>query len=159
MEVQSKRWGSKVFWIIFGLAAVLFGAQMVSAYIYPNTTTLYVGDGAFTARVASNEDTRKKGLSNTASLPGDEAMLFSFDMNSKWGIWMKDMHYPLDIVWLDESKKVVDMALNVSPESYPKVFTPKKDARYVIEFTAGTVKKERIREGQPAIFSDTRRRP
>lgn len=159
MKNQSQWWSNKVFGAIVVLGVAFLVVQMVSAYLYPRTATLYLGEGAFVAQVANTDRTRTKGLSDTARLPADEVMLFVFDNDSKWGIWMKDMHYSLDIVWLDESKKVVDMALGVSPESYPKVFIPKKEARYVVELVAGTVKKEAIREGQQAVFDDTWRKP
>lgn len=145
-----------VFWGLLLVATALLSFQLISSYIYPSTTSLYLGDGAFTVRVAKSDEARTKGLSGTSSLPEDEALLFVFDTDSKWGIWMKDMNYSIDIVWLDDSKKVVDTALNVSPQTYPRVFTPKKDARYVVEFAAGTVRKQLIREGQHAVFSDIR---
>lgn len=145
-----------VFWGLLLVATALLSFQLISSYIYPKTTSLYIGDGAFSARVANSEAARTKGLSGTESLPSDEVMLFVFESDSKWGIWMKDMQYSIDVVWLDESKKVVDMALGVTPSSYPRIFTPKKDARYVLEFAAGTVRQQSIREGQHAVFSDIR---
>lgn len=145
-----------VFWGLLLVATALLSFHLIFSYIYPKTTSLYIGDGAFSARVAKNDAARTEGLSGTENLPSDEVMLFVFESDSRWGIWMKDMQYSIDVVWLDESKKVVDMALGVTPSSYPRVYTPKKDARYVLEFAAGTVRQQSIREGQHAVFSDIR---
>jgi uncharacterized membrane protein (UPF0127 family) len=64
-------------------------------------------------------------------------MLFVFDKSDRYGFWMKDMHFALDICWLDDSGKVISIARNVSADSYPKAFYPKKPARMVIEANAG----------------------
>ena len=138
------------------LAIVL--SQTVVAYFMPPKAVLHLGDGRFDIRIADTDRTRKKGLSDTPSLPADEALLFVFDRNGRWSIWMKDMNYPIDIVWLDDSMKVVDYVMNVPPDSYPtKSFFPKEDARYVVEFSSGTIKKKGIRLGQKAIVSGTSR--
>jgi uncharacterized membrane protein (UPF0127 family) len=80
-------------------------------------------------------------------------MLFVFDENGQWGIWMKDMHYPIDILWLDQSKTVVDMVENVSPATYPAIFKPKAPARYVLELAAGSIAKTSIVVGSQASFN------
>lgn len=138
--------------ILLVVAALLF--QQATAYFLSQTTTLFLGEGKFTARIASSEAARTKGLSGTNTLPSDHALIFVFDYDSKWGIWMKDMRYPIDIVWLDKSKTVVDFVTNVSPNTYPRVYTPTKDARYVVELPSGTVKNKTIRTGRQAIFTD-----
>lgn len=118
-------------------------------------TTLRVGDGVFKARVAKTDVERQKGLSGTLKLREDQAMLFVFGSDSKWSIWMKDMNYPIDIVWLDKDKKVVYIVKNAPPESYPyETFQPKEDARYVIEFPAGIAEKKKIAIGKEAAFDE-----
>ncbi len=65
------------------------------------------------------------------------------------------MKYPIDIVWLDKDKKVVYIVKNAPPESYPyENFTPKQDARYVLELPAGTVSKKSIAIGKEAMFDE-----
>lgn len=117
--------------------------------------TVHIGDAVFTARVATTPAAREKGLSGTEPLRQDEAMLFVFDSDSKWAIWMKDMKYALDIVWLDKDKKVVYIVKNAPPESYPyEQFAPKQDARYVLELAAGTVGRKSISNSQQAMFDE-----
>ncbi len=91
-------------------------------------------------RIARDRDELVKGLSGTDNLPHDEAMLFVFNKPDVYSFWMKDMKYPLDIVWLDSTFKVVHIESNVAPESYPLLYTPSAQAQYVLEFNAGTIR-------------------
>ena len=52
---------------------------------------------------------------------------------------MKEMRFPIDVVWLNKDKKIVTIQKNMQPSSYPKIYYPVEDARYVIEFNVGTV--------------------
>lgn len=101
--------------------------------------------------VARTADERERGLSGTDSLPSDRAMVFVFPKDDKWAIWMKDMKYPIDIVWLNSDKVVVHMVKNAQPSSYPKTqFEPPQNTRYVIELPSGTIERTGISIGDPA---------
>jgi uncharacterized membrane protein (UPF0127 family) len=112
-----------------------------------------ISRGTFQARVADTEALREQGLSGTKVLQPTDAMLFVFDENDKHGIWMKDMNFPIDIVWLDEKKKVIFMVKHAEPSSYPfTTFKPTKPARYVIELPADTIERKDIIIGDKAVF-------
>ncbi len=139
------------------LVLVIF-VQAASSYFTQPTAVLHLAGARFDMRIADTDKTRIKGLSGTLDLPADEALLFVFDYDNRWSIWMKDMNYAIDIVWLNSNRKVVDFVTNVPPDSYPsKTFFPKEQARYVIEFRSGTVKEKGIKVGQEAVFSGTSR--
>ena len=89
------------------------------------------------AEVVSGIGDRMRGLSNREYLSYNEAMLFVFPDVGMHGIWMKDMRFPIDIIWLDEQQMVITIESNVSPDSYPKVFNPVTPAKYVVEVNAG----------------------
>ena len=155
MGSTPKQWGSKIIaaFIILLVAAIL--SQVVGARFFSQKATLHLGEGTFTATIADTNDARMKGLSGTLHLPADQAMVLAHDENGFHSIWMKDMHYAIDVVWLNESKQVVDYVINVPADSYPRVFSPKQPVRYVVELKSGTVKAKDIRVGQQAIFSGT----
>ncbi len=90
---------------------------------------------------------RQQGLSNREHLAPNHGMLFVFDTPDRHGIWMKDMRFPIDILWLDPNGTVVDLQSNVSPETYPTVFTPKMPAQYVLELPAGFSQNHDVRIG------------
>ena len=144
----------------WGLVLLVLGLIGVAAYyvfapqLRPHVT-IHLGDGVFAAQVAKTKDAREKGLSGTTGLRENEAMLFIYDSDDKWPIWMKDMKYPIDIIWLVKDKKNVYIVKNAPPESYPfESFTPKHDARYVIEVPAGTVGAKKIVIGADVTFDE-----
>lgn len=134
------------------LLIVVLGVSLVERFTQPQAT-LRIGDGIFTAHVAATDDARQKGLGGTEPLAENEAMILAFERDARWSIWMKDVDYPLDVVWLDARQKVVHIVKNMPPSSYPESsFVPEKPARYVVEFAAGTVEKKAIRIGTVAQF-------
>lgn len=87
--------------------------------------------------VADDLSERQLGLSGRTNLGDDEGMLFVFDDAGRHGFWMKDMNFSIDILWLDESGVIVDIAESVAPNTYPEIFYPSLEASYVLEVPAG----------------------
>lgn len=117
-------------------------------YIHP----IRVGDAFFVGAFATTDAERTKGLSGTEKLEVNQALLFVFQGNDKWGIWMKDMNYPIDIIWLTEKGEVSYLKENVSPDTYPEVFYPPVLERYVLEVPAGTIEKNKIKYGDLLLY-------
>ena len=97
--------------------------------------------------VADTAEKRTQGLSGRASLPADGGMFFDMKTVGKHGIWMKNMAFPIDIVWIDEGLKIVTIVESARPDSYPKVFYPEVPAMYVLEVNAGFIEKRDISVG------------
>lgn len=155
MSVRKDVWS----WGIVAVVLVLIGAAAFWVF-WPQLsqphTKLRLGDGVFQARVADTQSEREKGLSGTTYLGQDQALLFIYERDDKWSIWMKDMNYPIDIVWLDKNKKVVYIVKNAKPESYPgESFSPNDAARYIVEMAGGTVDRKTINIGDSAVFDET----
>lgn len=93
----------------------------------------------FLLEVARDDAERKKGLSGRLNLASDQGMLFVFERRGYWGIWMKDMRFPIDILWLDETYCIIDSKINLTPETFPEVFRPKTPAKYIIELSANSL--------------------
>ncbi len=72
-------------------------------------------------------------MSNREKLAENQGMLFVFDQPDYYSFWMKDMQFAIDIIWIDENKKIVDITQNAESESYPKTFQPSSPAQYVLE--------------------------
>ena len=102
--------------------------------------------------VADTSAERAKGLGGRERLGDREGMLFTFSSASEYCIWMKDMNFSIDAVWLDGDKKVVDTNENISPETYPKSFCPTESAQYILEVGAGKVSEWQIEVGDQAEF-------
>ena len=82
--------------------------------------------------LAGTRELQIQGLSNTPFLPKDVGMLFIFDDENNHGIWMKDMNYSIDVVWLNDEKEVIYVIDDMVPESYPTVYEPKTKSLYII---------------------------
>jgi uncharacterized membrane protein (UPF0127 family) len=141
--------------IISGVVLTIGGTFLL--FVLPNLlkpeTKLWLGDGVFTTDIALTQQSREKGLSGRPSLDSDKAMLLAFPTEGEWGIWMKGMNFPIDIVWLNKAKKVIWIRTNVSQDDTatykPK---PKLLAKYVVELPAGTVRSKAINLNSVANF-------
>ena len=102
--------------------------------------------------VADSVSERKKGLSGRESIANDEGLVLVFDEEDYHGIWMKEMNFSIDIIWINQDKKVVDYRLSVVPETYPEIFLPGKPAKYVLEVKSGFVEQEKIEIGDKLDF-------
>lgn len=106
---------------------------------------------------AKDDATRTKGLGERDSLEYDRGMLFVFDKEQEWTFWMKDMSFPIDIIWISKDKKVVDYYKNAPPQpgvpdNQLKIYAPQSPAQYVLEINAGIVDKYDIKIGDQAEF-------
>lgn len=115
---------------------------------------LVIGDAKLKILLANTEETRILGLSGKDRIDSDQGMLFMFGENDYHSIWMKDMKFSIDIIWLDNKFQVVDYLEDVSPESYPNSFRPKKLSKYVLEVNSGFIKENGIKIADQATFLD-----
>lgn len=106
---------------------------------YPVTTPITVAGVPVLASVAETVPERIQGLSNTPYLPDNVVKLFVFGTAGAHSIWMKDMRYPLDILWAKQDGEIVHIEENVSPDTFPQSFSSPIPAWYVIEANAGFV--------------------
>ena len=102
--------------------------------------TLIVGDTVLQVEVAQTTEQRMTGLSYRSSLAESRGMFFIFENDGIHGIWMKEMQFPIDVVWIDAAMKVLHIERSVAPNTYPKQFAPPTPARYVLEVPAGYTK-------------------
>lgn len=106
----------------------------------------------FVVLIADTPKLQTLGLSYRETLPHDTGMLFVFSESDKYGFWMKDMRFSIDIIWFDEEFVVVGVDENISPESYPRVFRPLVPVRFVLEVNAGQASNNGITIGEKATY-------
>jgi uncharacterized membrane protein (UPF0127 family) len=112
---------------------------------------LSIGDVLLQAEVADTDGSRHRGLSGRPGLAQGEGMFFVFPSAGYWGMWMKDMRFAIDILWVDSGGTNVHIESNVSPATYPQVFEPPAPARYVLELPAGFAAARGIAEGMKVV--------
>ena len=86
-------------------------------------------------------------------LAEDQGMLFILDEEITPSFWMKDMRFPLDILWVDKNKKIAAITQDAQPcvGSCPNL-SPDKKVKFVLELNSGFVEKNQIKSGDKIDF-------
>lgn len=103
--------------------------------------------GQILAQVSNNPSKRQLGLSYRQSLEDGTGMVFIFPEPGRHSFWMKDMNFPIDIIWIRSDRRVMGITRNVSPDTYPETFYPPSDIQFVLELNAGESEKFTIATG------------
>ena len=106
------------------------------------------------ADLAITGEQRTKGLAVKDSLAENESMLFYFPKANEYAFWMKDMKFPIDIIWLDTDRKVIHVEHSLDPcdsDACP-LYKPEGKTQYVLETVAGFAKKYNVTEGTIVEF-------
>jgi len=133
--------------LILGIALVALGALFLGAsYLSRVSDTpesmsdmdiTYAHEGDIKFEIADTFEKRQRGLSGRTEIPDAYGMLFAFETSDRHGFWMKDMHVPIDIIWLSDTGEILGIEHGVSPETYPNVFYPPVPVRFVLETRSG----------------------
>lgn len=139
--------------IAFLIAGVLIAAVFIASQKNKSQfKEIKIGNAVINAEIADTPSKQIKGLSGKNELKENQGMLFVYSKPGFYSIWMKDMKFPIDIVWVDENKKIIGVENEVRPESYPKSFEPSGLAKYALEINSGFVKKYGIGVGKTMDF-------
>ena len=108
------------------------------------TALVSLGGVNVTASLSTTPDSQSKGLSIKDSLNEKEGMLFIFESPQKYSFWMKDMKFPIDIIWINSTGKIVHIEKNLSP-CYLLLpcpsYAPNNDSLYVLEVVSNFTNK------------------
>ncbi len=119
-------------------------------------TVLLINQHRYQVEIANTPATQARGLSGRTSLANNQGMYFIFQDTKPRRFWMKEMKFPLDILWIKDHQ-IIAITANVPP---PAAQTPlAKLSRYpspepvnkVLELPAGTAAKDEIKEGDTVI--------
>src|SRR5262245_44587989 len=134
------------------LLVVLFARPL---YCGPAVIPLKLPSGrVLQAELMVKDEDRQMGLMFRPSLPMDHGLLFIFEAPDFHGIWMKNCKFPIDIVWLDEERRVVHVQEGAPPctKEPCDVYYPLRRASYVIEINSGQARKEKLVVGSSVDF-------
>jgi uncharacterized membrane protein (UPF0127 family) len=113
----------------------------------PMGTLVIGGRVAVRVELARSVQEKMRGLSGRADLKSGHGMLFLYERPQPIGIWMKDMRFPLDILWMQDGR-IVHIERNappLPPAGPERVYTATGDL--VLEVPAGFVGKHKVRVG------------
>jgi len=129
-----------IFRIVFGL---------------PSKSSITLKDIPLVVEMSQTTKQWEKGLSDRNDLGELDGMLFTFPQYHVPIFWMKDMHFPLDMIWISGGK-VVDITLDAKVETGDKLptYSPKVPVNMVLETRAGWVEENGISLGDTLIIND-----
>ncbi len=127
----------------FVLSLLFFGAGCAPAepvVVLPNDTIVHV-------RLADDSFERAQGLSDRASLPANEGLLFLHDEPGVQRYWMKDMLIPIDIIWID-GERIVGFVQDAQPEDpATTIYSSPAPVDKILEVSAGFVSQNDLKIG------------
>ncbi len=121
----------------------------------PVKTELYLKDIPLLVEVAGTPKQWEKGLSGRSDMGQIDGMLFSFTHYHVPIFWMKDMHFPIDMIWLSGGV-VVDITQNVKVETSDKLptYSPREPVNAILETRGGWAEENGITIGDQLRLSE-----
>lgn len=96
-----------------------------------NTIKLNINNTEFNLEIAQTTLQKTKGLSGRDSLCSNCGMIFVYDQPNIYPFWMKNTHFPLNIIWLNRNGQIVDLKTGQPGDT--TILTPSAPAQYIIE--------------------------
>jgi len=127
-----------------GIIITMFATALILRGIdyYAKNGSVEIGGKIFKTEVVSNDWDMNRGLSGRAGLKNNAGMLFVFSKADFQIFWMKDMKFPIDIIWINEGKIVdIQEKAPVPITQYIESYRPSEIAKYVLEINGGLVEK------------------
>ncbi len=127
--------------VILAAGFALLPPLLEQRTLKPDASVVLPDKTAYDVRIADTPAARSQGLGGLASLKPNQGMLFVFPDAERPIFWMKDMRFPIDIIWLSKGV-VVDEELDAPVPPIPSQpearYLPEADADMVLEVSAGT---------------------
>ncbi len=122
--------------------------SVMAEYQGYETHSIMIQGKEYRVFVADTPELRGHGLSGKTDLPTGFGMEFVFETPGPYGFWMKDMKFPLDIIWVRDGV-VVDVweRAPVPVGADIPSYTPQREADRVYEFPAGFVGENGLKVG------------
>lgn len=145
---------NKSYFLCFVCAVIIFIVcyQFWTAVNFDNIKYIKIVGQNIRIDLALTPAEHMQGLSGRSQLKEDESMFFVFDQLGRYPFWMKDMKFPIDIIWIGPDLRVIYIKKNAQPESYPETYGPDLDAKYVLEVVSGFSDKNNLKVGDRVEF-------
>ena len=147
-------------WIILALTAIALtgcGEKPSSSIRDITTRTVTFPDGTkIRAEMAIDEVDLRRGLQYRDSLAEDAGMLFVYGKPGFYRYWMHEVKFPIDILWLDQNHRIVQLIHKVPPCAGPAetcpVYGGDFSSIFVLELNSGTALKHNLKPGMTLEF-------
>lgn len=106
----------------------------------------------FQLLIAKSDNDKQIGLSKYKNLPEDKGMIFIFEKPDFYPFWMKDMKFPIDIIFVRDNK-IVTIYENL-PINNLSIYPPTEASNKVLEINANLSKKYGFSVGNSVVFKN-----
>lgn len=115
-------------------------------YFNPQPLRAKINGHVFSLFLARTNLEQEIGLARFNKIRNDQGMLFIFPESDYYSFWMKNMKFPIDIIFINKNK-VVDIFKNVSvsKDNNLPVYTTHQKANIVLEINSGLSDKYKIK--------------
>lgn len=123
------------------------------------TSSVSIGETIIAVDVVRDTASIRTGLSGRESLPLKNGMLFIFPRPKQYRFWMKDMLFPIDIIWIRGNFVVgiTEYVENIFDRLHPRFYKAPEKTDCVLEVNAGFAEKKKIHIGDKVIFNNVYR--
>lgn len=145
------------------LLALVAGVVFAQNYLktktfssFSKSPTVTISGHSLQVTVADSPKEQEIGLSETTSLPQDQGMIFLFEKPDYYAFWMKDMKFPIDIIYI-KNDRIVTIQSNAQPpkeKESPIVYTPTEPSDKVLEIQAGLAQKYDFKKGDMVKYAN-----
>lgn len=151
---------NKFLGVLLILAIFLIGLSVWQSSIKSKTVkspTAKINNHEFKLRIAKTAEEKEIGLSKYENLSKDLGMLFPFEKPDYYSFWMKQMKFPIDIIYI-KNGRIVTIYKNVMPPKKPTdellIYKPREPSNMVLEINAGLTSKYNLKEGDRVNLSN-----
>jgi len=153
---------SKIKRTIIVTAIILFVGSIASIQLLKTQhqvtyrETITIREQEFSVKLAQTGKERSEGLMWVEELPENEGLLFIYEQEGYRSFWMKNTLIPLDIVFIDDVNRIVDVIHEVQPceQEHCPTYRSAKQAKYVLEINGGISKTHEFKIGDLVEFSN-----
>ncbi|MDP2656515.1 MAG: DUF192 domain-containing protein [bacterium] len=112
-----------------------------------------IADIPMTVEVADTRAKQEKGLVGRDAPPRGHGMLYVLSNPSRYSYSAEGMIFDVDLIWINDSRLVVDMKAEISSQSVPDTFEPNVPINYILEVPAGFIQRNGIQLGDEVDIS------
>jgi len=148
--------------IIFVIAGLIYQTRPIYKPVlilesHTELAEVKINEDIFTVFIADDAEEKRRGLIGHKSLSEKSGMLFIFDLPNIPHFWMKDMQFPIDIIWIFQNQ-IIGWSENASPQPSALndeliIYYPPSLVDMVLEVAAGTIRESNMRIGDMIIVN------
>jgi len=129
-----------ILFALMGGIAYTINVKKFPNFYFTKPPTATIDNITFKLYIADNSRDEEIGLSKYSKLDKDMGMIFLFGKSDYYSFWMKNMKFPIDIIFINNNKIVQIFKNTLPPQNSDQplpLYTPSQPANTVLEINAG----------------------